>query len=116
MLFMNDYDLDMARRRFTAAACPNRLGLVMVVDALREWADTVSDGWAHWPKPANGAKRAMELIESRRHEENRGQEKHDITHQQVLEAVRPIRSFLTRQDVTLEWRERILRGAEEIRS
>lgn len=110
MRYMNDYDLDNARSRFTRATCPNRLALVMVVDHLREWANNHSDGWAYWPKPARAADRAMSLIESRTYAENQEQERHDITDEEMLAAVQPIKSFLTRQKVSAEAREIILRA------
>lgn len=128
MRYMNDYDLESARSRFTRASCPNRLGLVYVVDALREWADSVSDGWAYWPKPCRAASSAMALIESRTYAENLAQEDVDATDAEVAAAVRPIKAFLTRcarerhglypgrPMVTPEERERILRGAERIPS
>jgi hypothetical protein len=122
MRFMNDYDLDYARARFTRSATPNRLALVMVVDNLREWADSVSDGWAYWPKPARAADKAMALIESRTYAENQRQEAEDITDAEMLDAVKPIKAFLTRMAkerhglhpdralVTTDERERILRA------
>lgn len=114
MRYMNDYDLDSARSRFTRASCPNRLALVLVVDNLREWADTVSDGWAYWPKPARAADKAMALIESRTNRENQEQEANDITDAEMLAAVRPIKAFLTRtMEATPEWRERILRAVSD---
>jgi hypothetical protein len=122
MQFMNDYDLDCARSRFGRGQTPNRLALVMVVDNLREWADSVSDGWAYWPKPARAADKAMTLINSRTSRENDEQERHDITEAEMLAAVRPIKAFLTkaakerhglhpdRALVTTDEREQILRA------
>lgn len=112
MKFMNDYDLEMARSRFTHASVPNRLALVMVVDNLREWADDHSDGWAYWPKPCRAAERAMSLIESRTNRENDAQEAEDITDAEMLAAVRPIKAFLTRVKATPEHREIILRAVQ----
>lgn len=117
MRYMNDYDLEQARRRFTGQTMPNRLALVMVVDNLREWADTVSDGWAYWPKPCRAASRAMELIDS-----STFRETEDIDEETMLRAVQPIKAFLTRcarerhglhpsrPMVTAEEREIILRS------
>ena len=110
MKFMNDYDLDQARSRFTRATKPNRLALVMVVDNLREWANNNSDGWAYWPAPVKAAQKAIELIESRTYAENEQQEAEDITDAEMHAAVRPIKAFLTRQKVSAETREIILRA------
>lgn len=110
MLYMNDYDLGFARARFTRASKPNRLALVMVVDNLREWANENSDGWAYWPKPCRAAAKAMALIESRTNAENDEQERHDITDAEMTAAVKPIKAFLTRQGVSTERKELILRA------
>ena len=112
MKFMNDYDLYCARQRFTRSTTPNRLALVMVVDALREWADNHSDGWAYWPKPVRAAATAMGHIESRTNRENDEQEANDITDKQMKDAVRPIRAFLTRAGATPDAKERILRAVD----
>ena len=97
MRYMNDHDLDFARRRFTRASKPNRLALVMVVDNLREWTNRHSDGWAYWPAPARAAQRAIEHIVSTTHAANTAQEATDIADEEMLLAVRPIKAFLTRQ-------------------
>ncbi len=112
MRYMNDYDLHMARSRFGQGSTPNRLALVMVVDNLREATDTVSDGWAYWPKPARAADKAMALIESRTYRENVAQEENDITDEEMLAAVRPIKSFLSRNKAVFSehQREMILRA------
>ena len=115
MLYMNDYDLAYARRRFTQATCPNRLALVLVVDNLREETNMVSDGWAYWPKPCRAAAKAMDLIRSTTNAANDEQERHDISHAEMLAAVRPIKSFLTRhaQVYSADARERILRAVDQ---
>lgn len=110
MLYMNDYDLHMARQRFTRATCPNRLALVMVVDQLREWSDFWGDGWMSWPAPPRAARQAMLLIRSTTNEQNRLQETHDISDAEVRRAVAPIKAFLTRQKASPDAREIILRS------
>lgn len=122
--YMNDYDLYFARQRFTRATCPNRLALAIVVDNLREWADTVSDGWAYWQKPKRAADKAMSLIESTTNAANDEQERHDVSDEEMLAAVRPIKAFLTRMSkqndhrgfplVNAEKREFILRAVEGV--
>lgn len=110
MLFMNDWDLQQARRRFTQDTVPNRLALVMVVDNLREWANENSDGWAYWPLPCRAAKNAMELIQSTAYPEYERRQHEDITDEEMHAAVRPIKAFLTRQKVSAERKELILRA------
>lgn len=112
MRYMNDYDIECALRRFTRAGCPNRLALALVVDNLRHETNQVSDGWAYWPKPRRAAAKAMALIESTTNAANDEQERHDITEAEMLAAVRPIKSFLTRHASVYSdrAREQILRA------
>lgn len=102
MRYMNEFDLHNARQYYVRGTQPNRLALVMVVDALRNWADQNSDGWAYWPKPVRAASKAMELID--------GREATDVTNAEMMAAVKPIKAFLTRQRVEATDRERILRA------
>lgn len=127
MRFMNDYDIACARSRYTRSSTPNRLGLVLVVDALREWTDSVSDGWAYWSKPCRAAAKAIDLIEGEgTNEWFRNAEANDITQAEIDAAVRPIKALLTRcarerhglypnrMMVTPEEREVILRGSQPV--
>lgn len=114
MRYMNDYDIHNAVSRFTRASKPNRLALALVVRNLAEWADQHSDGWHSWPKPARAADKAMALIESRTNAENDEQERVDITDEQLLAAVKPIKAFLSRYQATPEAREIILRATHDI--
>lgn len=111
--FMNDYDIESARRRFTRAACPNRLALAITVERLAEWTNNHSDGWAYWAKPSNAASRAIDLIVSTTSRANDLQEEVDATDAEVAAAIKPIKAFLTRQKVSAERRELILRSTVE---
>lgn len=108
--FMNDYDRQFAIQRFIRASKPNRLALAIMVDRLAEWADFNSDGWAYWAPPRNAAKRAVEHIASTTNRANDEQEREDITEEEMLAAVRPVKAFLTRMQVTGDRREIILRS------
>lgn len=110
MKFMNEYDLTDARHRFISASKPNRLALVLMVERLAEWTDQHSDGWAYWPKPCRAAARAIGHIESRTYSENREQEETDVSDAEMAAAARPVKAFLTRQKVSAEQRELILRS------
>lgn len=96
MRFMNEFDLEVARRRYKDH--PNRMRLISTVDALRVWADANSDGWAYWPKPARAAVRAMEIIEG--DGTNDAFYRDDCTPAEVRAAEKPIRRFLSRHDVS----------------
>ena len=110
MRYMNDFDLDYAVSRFIRASKPNRLALALVVRQMAEWTNDHSDGWAHWLPPRKACDGAMSLIESTTHEANERQEREDITDEQMLAAVKPIKAFLTRQKVDAERKEIILRA------
>ncbi|GAW54778.1 hypothetical protein PD653_2192 [Nocardioides sp. PD653] len=94
MRFMNEYDLEFARRRFGRGRTPSRAYLAAVVTQLADWADANSDGWAYWPKPTRAAAGAMSLIDSFTFQENERQESVDVSESDVRDAVRPIRTFL----------------------
>lgn len=115
MRYMNDYDIESARRRYGRGETPNRLALVMVVDHLREWTDGHSDGWAYWPKPCRAAEKAIVLIESTAYPEYERRQREDITDAEMRDAVKPIKAFLTRHKhiVTPEDREMILRAVSD---
>lgn len=112
MKFMNEYDIEFARSRFTRSATPNRLGLVLVIERLAEWTNNNSDGWPYWSKPCQAAQRAIALVESRTSRENDEQERVDITDAELTAAIKPIKAFLTRQNVRQDDRDLILRGGE----
>ena len=104
MSFMNDYEIDLALRRFNGnnAPTPNRFRLAETVANLASWADNNSDGWAYWPKPGRAASKATALIASTTFTENEAQETTDATDAETTAALRPIKAFLTRQGVPHE--------------
>jgi hypothetical protein len=112
MKYMNDYDLHSARQRYGRGETPNRLALVLVVDSLREQTNLVSDGWPYWSPACRSAAKAIALIESTAYPEYERRQHEDITEAEMLAAVRPIKSFLTkhRHIFSAEQRELILRA------
>jgi hypothetical protein len=99
MLYMNDFNLDRAARRYDPEVVPYRAALVLVVAALRDWTNDNSDGWAYWPKPCRAAKRAMEFIQSTAYPEYERRQSEDISEKEFKAALAPIKAFLTRQGV-----------------
>lgn len=112
MMFMNDYDIEQARSRYGRGETPNRLALAIVVDRLAEWANDNSDGWAYWPLPCRSAAKAMELIQSTAYPEFERRQHEDITDEEMLAAVKPIKAFLAKQNVPADQREIILRAVQ----
>lgn len=97
MRFMNTYDIAEALRRFDPSITPNRAYVARVVDAMEDYANTHSDGWAYWPKPAQACARAFELIDGGTTPERIRQEETDATDAEVVSALRPIKALLTRR-------------------
>ena len=114
MKYMNAYDLYGAYHRFRRGSTPYRAALVFTVTELRNWADLNSDGWAYWRKPAQAAQRAISHIESTTNEENDRRAREDISLEEFKAAIRPIKSFLTRQNVSDADRKLILFAADEV--
>ncbi len=96
MLYMNDYDLAYAVRRFGAAGTQNRLEVALLVERLRKWTNANSAGWAYWPAPVRAARTAMGLIHSTTSALNDAQEREDATEAVVKRALSPVKAFCTR--------------------
>ena len=114
MKHMNDCDIHMAQRRFRRGGTPYRAALVFTVTELRNWADNNSDGWAYWCKPVQAAQRAISHIASTTNEENDRRAREDISPEEFKAAIRPIKSFLTRQNVSDADRKLILSAVDEV--
>lgn len=108
--YMNDYDIQHARARFTRSSTPNRLALAIMVDNLATWANQRSDGWAYWQAPRKAAARAVDAIYSTTNAANDEQERNDITDDDMAAAARPVKAFLTRHKASAAEREHILRS------
>jgi hypothetical protein len=64
MLFMNEYEIEDSLLRFGSEETPNLLKGAKVLDGLRRWANSNSDGWAYWQKPLLAAKKLMTLLQA----------------------------------------------------
>lgn len=95
---MNDHEILTAVR-----LAPSGTNLARAADALNrlaDWADDNSDGWAYWPKPSRAAANLQELLTERlggRFIDTGDID--DLTDAELTAALRPVRSFLTRQGV-----------------
>lgn len=94
MMYMNDYDLMTAGRRFENT--PNRRAVVETVDNLRLWANANSDGWAYWPAPCRAARPLMRLVASTTNAMNDAMVATDATPTVVRRAASPLKAFCTR--------------------
>lgn len=92
-MWMNEHEVEEALRRFDDDT-PNLREGAQVLDRLVRWTNNNSDGWPYWPKPARAANTLMGLLGGA----DRFDPK-DISGRQLALALRPIKSFLTRQGV-----------------
>ena len=95
---MNEYNIDDAVYRYKGHPV-----LGPATRSLRNLKDLVnrnSDGWAYWPKPSRAAKQLMNLIEG--DPRDRYGDREDVTAAQVRKAYVPIKSFLTRNNLSME--------------
>lgn len=107
MLFMNEYEVEDAGATFDSTDTPNLATGARILSELVDWANSNSDGWAYWPKPARAARALMERLQEARTTYFKGHEVKDLTDSQLKQALAPIKAFLTRQgvphDVDLPW-------------
>ena len=95
MRFMNEYEIDEAQERFKSH--PALGPATETLSRLRLLANHNSDGWAYWPKPVRAANKLMELIPSPYGETP------EVTVAQVKKAFVPIKAFLARENLRLEF-------------
>jgi hypothetical protein len=65
--------------------------------SLYNWTNRNSDGWAYWPKPVRAAAKLMDLIEGADPRCRYDYRRDDATVEQFIAALKPIKSFRTRQ-------------------
>jgi hypothetical protein len=94
-MFMNEYDIEEALRRFDRDDTPNLAHASLSLYRLMRWTNSNSDGWPYWPKPRNAAKRVVEMLETARTQERNGTLR-DANDAELKAALRPVKSFLTR--------------------
>ena len=92
MRFMNEFDMEMAKRRF--AHLPVKLKAVRIITDLMNLTNQVSDGWPYWSKPVRSAEKLMVVIE----------DMEDPTEDDLKKALVPIKTMLTRNAKTFAGR------------
>lgn len=100
MKFMNTWEVDEALHNSRLTANLHKAAKLLA--DLRDLADSVSDGWAYWPKPARAAKQLMELIEASKATSANNWRSTEITDEALKKAVAPIKSFLTKEKKQLQ--------------
>lgn len=101
MLFMNEWDIEDAQRRFRPDETPNLAAGARTLAALADWTNHNSDGWCYWPKPVRAAKSLMTLLQAAGRPGSRWSDPiEDISATDLKKALSPIKAFLTRQGVS----------------
>ena len=95
-MWMNEYDINDAASRIAneRVARPNLAQAVGILDRLREWTNSNSDGWPYWQAPSRAAAKLMTLVH---YAVGYGPTSDDITGADLKAALTPIKAFLTRQ-------------------
>lgn len=101
MRFMNEYEIGDAAGRYRDHRV---LGpATETLHNLMVWTNQNSDGWPYWAKPARAAAKLMEMIERDGTSRYRFDgEREDVTIAEYRAALRPIKSFRTRQSADFE--------------
>src|SRR5688572_26137550 len=102
MMFMNVWEVEEARARYSDH--PVLGPATATLCALVDWTNANSDGWAYWPKPTRAAEKLQRLIQGDR-ESRYDRERADATPEKLAAALRPIKSFRTRQNAAFEIKE-----------
>lgn len=106
-MWMNEYDVEAAVRDFDPAEVPNLAAGAQALAALVEWTNSNSDGWPYWPKPAQAAKRLMDLLSEHTYAARFGyyqgtaERLHDVTSAELTAALRPVRTFMSKHSASL---------------
>lgn len=100
MRFMNSYEIDEAMVQWSDH--PTLGPAALTLANLRDAADSNSDGWAYWPKPARAAAKLMELIEGDGTSAYRYGDRDDATDAGLRKAYAPIKAFRTRSGLLFD--------------
>lgn len=100
MNFANEFDIEVWVTKYSETNrwnTPNLARAAETLAKLAEWTNDNSDGWAYWPKPCRAANKLITLLQSvdRFNPE-------DCTEYEYLMALRPIKSFMTREGIDRE--------------
>lgn len=98
MRFMNEYDIENAVRRYRDY--PVLGAASRTLENLMHATNSMSDGWAYWPKPAKAAAKLMDLIEG--DPQGRFGDRDDTTPKAYAAALTPIKALRTRHNMTFE--------------
>lgn len=103
MPYANDFDVDFYLSRFVDSTRglelqdnPNLARAAINLARLRDWTDSVSDGWIYWPKPQRSAQRLIQILDEAHGRQVSTGRTGDITTSELRKALTPIKAMLTR--------------------
>lgn len=106
MLYMNEGEVQYAKQRLSQVRDEgSRAVLAKAIKLLEDLIDltnSVSDGWAYWPKPCRAAKGLQELIQSGFPTNLNNFTAPVLTMTQLKKACGPIKAFMTREAKNLQ--------------
>ena len=106
MLYMNEGEVQYAKQRLTQIRDEgSRTVMAQAIKLLEDLIDltnSVSDGWAYWPKPCRAAKKLQELIQAGLPSNQNNFTAPTTTPAQLKAACSPIKAFMTREAKNLQ--------------
>jgi hypothetical protein len=102
MLFMNHDEITEAVLKAGVYGDANLVRATLILQDLRDLADSVSDGWCYWPKPCRAAKKLQELIQDALPTPSNNYMAKLVPDAALKKALSPIKAFLTREAKNLQ--------------
>lgn len=97
MTWMNEHEIDHARRAFDKDDRPNLHKAAEALGRLKDWTNSNSDGWPFWKLPAKAAAGLMAEVDAAR---IYGRPGVDMTDARLEQLLRSVEKFLISRDVT----------------
>lgn len=98
-MYMNEYEIERATARY--AGHPILGPATRTLHNLMDAANSNSDGWCYWPKPARAAKSLMLMIGTERAYMD-DPERTDVTVEQYRRVLAPVKAFRTRSGIPFD--------------
>lgn len=108
-MILNEYDIEDAVRLLRPEDTPNIAAGATVLHNLMNWTNVNSDGWPYWARPGRASESLQKLVKERMDAHYRGGEVSDCTRAGLNATLRPIKAFLTKQGVTGQNQEDIVK-------
>ncbi len=98
MFFINQWEAQEMRALAERSGMQNAAKAQVVLERLIVWANSNSDGWHSWPKPARAAKNLQEALAARFQGPVSERVRDDLTASELRKVFSPVKAFLTREN------------------